>query len=380
MSGNLRIAIDMRPALRQGTGVGTFVEQLALALDSLEGDHSLALFSSSSRDRWPVDRLVGMQKSEVVDRRWPVRLLNLFWNRFGRPRIERFVGRVDIAHSPTPLLLPSKAAQVVTIHDLYFLRCPEQTRAEIRRDYAPLVRRHVKAADAVVAVSEATKSETVELLGVPAEKIVVCGEDAAPVFDQPPAEEELAWSRTIAPNPFFLFVGTIEPRKNLPLLLQAYGLLQKRYHKLQLVIAGERGWDFEAFDEGLSQLEVPARVVVTGYLDRRSLRALYHSATALVMPSHCEGFGLPLVEAMACACPLIVADNSSLPEVAGDAALYWRSGEASELSTLLEKMLTSDALRTELSQNGRRRRQLFSWRKTAEIVMGLYHDLAGVRG
>ncbi len=370
----------MRPALSRGTGVGTFVEQLALALDALEGDHSLALFSSSSKDRWPVDRLSGMRRSELVDRRWPVRLLNFLWNRVGRPRIERFVGRVDIAHSPTPLLMPSRAARVVTIHDLYFLRRPEHTRAEIRRDYAPLVRRHVKAADAVVAVSEATKTDAIELLDLPAERIAVCGEDAAPIFDLPPSEEETAWSMRLAAGPFFLFVGTIEPRKNLAPLLRAYGSLQERYQELQLVIAGERGWAFDDFDAELDRLPKPSRVVITGYLDRRSLRALYHRATALVMPSFCEGFGLPLVEAMAGGCPLIVADNSSLPEVAGDAALYWRSGEAEELATLLEKTLTNDALRTELLENGRRRRRLFSWGKTAEIVMKLYRDLAGVRG
>jgi glycosyltransferase involved in cell wall biosynthesis len=373
----LRIAIDIRPALRCGTGVGTFVEQLVLALDSLDGGHRLALFTSSSRHRWPADRLGALLRSEIHDRHWPVRLLNLLWNRLGRPRIERFVGPVDIAHSPTPLLLPSRGARVVTLHDLYFLRRPEQTRAEVRRDYAPLVRRQVVAADAVVAVSEATKADAVELLGLPPERISVCGEDAAPLFDQPPTAEELAWSEGVTAGPFILFVGTVEPRKNLPALLRAYGMLQAAHPELRLVIAGGRGWRIEEFESALRALPAPEHVIITGYLPQRRLRALYHRALALVMPSHCEGFGLPLVEAMACGCPLVVARNSSMPEVAGEAALYWKGSDDEELAELLEKVLEDSGLRDDLISKGGERRKHFSWRRSAGVVLGLYRELAG---
>ena len=375
----MRIAIDIRPALRRGTGVGTFVEQLVLALDALEGSHHLRLFTSSRSDRWPRERLASLQRAEVLDRRWPVGLLNLLWNRVGRPRIERFVGPVDVAHSPTPLMLPSRGARVVTLHDLYFLRRPEDTRAEIRRDYAALVRRHVAAADAVVSVSAATAADAEELLGLSPQRIVICREDAAPLFDDPPTEEELARSEEAASGPFLLFVGTIEPRKNLPALLRSYGRLQTRFPDLQLVVAGERGWGCGPFDEALAGLPAPQSVVITGYLNQKSLRAFYHRAVALVMPSHCEGFGLPLVEAMACGCPLIAADNSAMPEVAGDAALYWRSGDEDELTDLLETMLVDDAKRKELIEKGRKRRRHFSWKMTAEIVLKLYGDLAGGR-
>jgi glycosyltransferase involved in cell wall biosynthesis len=376
----LRIAIDIRPALKRGTGVGTFVEQLVIALDALDGDHSLALFTSSSKDRWPADRLPSLCRSQVFDRRWPVKLLNLLWNRLGRPHVERFVGLIDVAHSPTPLLLPSRAARIVTLHDLYFLRRPEHTRAEIRRDYPSLVRKHSAAADAVIAVSEATKSDAMELLGLPPERIIVCGEDAAPLFDKPPTAEELSWSREIAPEPFLLFVGTIEPRKNLPALLRAYGWLQSRNPELRLVIAGERGWGLQEFEATLAAIPNPGRVTITGYLEQTRLRALYHRAVALVMTSHCEGFGLPLVEAMACGCPLIAARHSSLPEVAGDAALYWKGGEEDDLAGLLEKVCEDSEVRERLIAKGRQRRRLFSWRRSAEKVLDLYRELAGAGG
>ena len=373
----MRVAIDIRPALRRGTGVGMFVEQLVLALDGLRGDHSLRLFTSSSKDRWPADRLAGLKRCEVIDRRWPVRLLNLLWARFGRPRIEHFVGKVEIAHSPTPLLLPSRAKRVVTLHDLWFLRRPEHTRAEIRRDYAPLIRRHVSAADAVVAVSAATADEAVELIGAPRGRMVICREDASPLFDEKPTEHELAWADNIVPGPFILFVGTIEPRKNLETLLRAFGIVQSRYPELRLVIAGGRGWGCEPFDEALEKLSDPGKVIVTGYIEQTAIRALYHRAAAMAMVSHCEGFGLPVVEAMACGCPLVLAQRSALPEVAGKAALYCGGDDEGEIAEQLTKLLEDSDLRADLVRRGGERRKEFSWALTAEIVLALYRDLAG---
>ena len=377
MDPDLRIAIDIRPALLRGTGVGTFVEQLVSALDSLDGGHRLLLFTSSWSDRWPRGRLEGLQRSQLFDRRWPVRLLNLLWHRLGWPPVERFVGPADVLHSPTPLLLPGRGAKVVTLHDLHFLRHPEHTRGEVRRDYAGLLRRHLAGADAVVAVSEATAREAEELLGLAPERVVVCGEDAAPLFDRPPSEGELRDSESLAPQPFFLFVGTIEPRKNLPDLLRAYAALQTAHPELRLVLAGERGWSLGPFEEALGSLPEPSRVVVTGYRDQVALRALYRRAVALVMPSLCEGFGLPLVEAMACGCPLIVAERSAMPEVAGDAALYWRGDHPEELAALMEMVLADGELHEDLGARSRRRRSAFSWRASAETVLALYRDLAG---
>lgn len=373
----MRIAIDIRPALRRGTGVGTFVEQIVLALDALPGGHELRLFTSSWKDRWPSDRLAGLGKAVVVDRRWPVKLLNLLWHRLGWPQVERFVGPVDIAHSPTPLMLPSRAPRIVTLHDLYFLRHPESLHAEIRRDYGRLVRRHVNKADAVLSVSEATALDAVELLGLPRERLTVCWEDAAPIYDERPGEAELEASKQIADEPFLLFVGTIEPRKNLVALLDAFTLLQPRHPELKLVLAGERGWGCETFDQALAGMQHPERVVITGYLDQVSLRSLYHRAIALVMPSHCEGFGLPLVEAMACGCPLVVSDNGSLPEIAGDAALIWRSGEPENLAQLLGEVVDDEDCRSGLVERGRERRSKFNWSESARRILKLYQDLVG---
>lgn len=371
------VTIDIRPALRKGTGVGTFVEQLVLALDAMPGDHELKLFSSSWKDRWPLERLGSLQRSDVFDRRWPVKFLNLFWHRWAWPPIDSFVGPTDVAHSPSPLLMPSKGARVITLHDLHFLRHPHHTHGEMRRDYPRLVRKHVARADAVLAVSAATARDAEELLGLPSDRVVVCSEDAAPLFNEPPSRDELAASEKAAPQPFLLFVGTIEPRKNLPTLLQAFALVKKRFPEIHLVVAGSKGWGWDDFAGEMRSLPDPGKVLVTGYLDPISLRALYHRAMALVMPSLCEGFGLPLVEAMACGCPLVVADNSALPEVAGEAALYWRSSDPEELAGLLIKVVEDTTVRQLLAKRGKDRRKHFSWEKTAGIVMSVYRDVVG---
>jgi len=369
------VALDIRPALTRGTGVGTFVEQLAVALDDLDVELQMRLFTSSAKERWDPGRLSDLKRSTIIDRRWPVRVLNGLWHRVGWPPVDRFVGRVDIAHSPTPLLMPTRGRKIVTLHDLYFLTHPEHTRAEIRRDYAPLVRRHVAAADAVLSVSQSTANAAMEHLDVPGERIRICGEDAAPIYDEPARPEELADVDRLVGRPFFLYVGTIEPRKNLPALLEAFDLFCETDDEAMLVIAGERGWGTSAFDDGLRQLRSRSRVWISGYRDQRFLRALYHRATGLVMPSRCEGFGLPLVEAMACGCPLLVADNTALPEVAGDAALYWSSDDPEDLAGLMAQLRDDETLRAQLVANGKRRRTEFSWRRSAERVYELYRDL-----
>ena len=355
--------------------MGTFVEQLARALDSLPGDHDIALFSSSLKERWPRERLDGFRKSHLVDKKIPVQLMNLLWHRASWPPVDMFTGRVDISHSPTPLILPSRGRKVITLHDLYFLKKPEHTVNEIRRDYPSMVKKHAAEADGILAVSQATANDAVELLGIDPGKITVGWNDAAPLYDEKPARRELETIRELVPAPFFLFVGTIEPRKNLTALLEAFSIVSKKRTDMMLVVAGAYGWKFEQFKDTLDRIHNHEKVWISGYRDNRFIRALYHCAEALIMPSFCEGFGLPLVEAMACGCPLIVADNSSLPEVAGDAALFWKSGKVDELAWLMESLVEDSETRAKLISRGKARRSSFSWNQTAEKVMGLYESL-----
>jgi len=371
----VRIALDIRPALREGTGVGTVVEELVRALDAAEGDHELRLFTSSFKDRWDAKRLAQLNRSTIIDAKWPVKLLNPLWHWIGMPKIESFVGPVDVAHSPTPLILPAKAKKIITLHDLYFFTHPEHTHDEIRRDYHRLVRRHTERADLISTVSHATKDAAVKHLGIEASRLRVCRPDASSFFDEDPCDTELDRVTSLTTRPFFLFVGTNEPRKNAEALINAFAQISSRNSDVALVFFGARGWKTRPFDLALESIPDKKRVIITGYRDRYLLRALYHRAIALVMPSHCEGFGLPLVEAMACGCPLIVRETSAMPEVAGDAAKYWSSGRIDELASIMESLFFDNEERSDLIQRGRLRRRNFSWKMTAKKTLLMYDEL-----
>ena len=218
----MRVLIDYRPALRERSGVGEFVFQLARLSRRIARhrgiEAQLTLFSSSWKDR--LERDAELHGAAIVDRRVPVSVLNLLWHRLEWPPVEMLSGSAfDVVHSPHPLLLPSRsAARVVTIHDLYFLTHPERSRAEVRRDYPALARAHAQRADQIIVPSQFTALDVERQLGVPAERVSVCPHGRP------------AWApRTTAPaDGYVLFFGTLEPRKNVAGLLDAYQRLIER--------------------------------------------------------------------------------------------------------------------------------------------------------
>jgi glycosyltransferase involved in cell wall biosynthesis len=227
----MEILVDYRPALRERTGVGEYIHQLARAYRRLHADN-VALFTSSWKDR-PAAGLGAELGARVVDRRVPVRVLNFAWHRMEWPPVEALAGRCDVVHAAHPLLIPARhAAQVVTIHDLFFLAAPERTQAEIRRDYVPLAGAHARRADAVITSTAYGKQQVVETLGVPAERVYVCPAGA-------PLGHDGRQPRPLPARGDILFLGTLEPRKNVGTLLDAYArLLERRPDAPRLVLAG----------------------------------------------------------------------------------------------------------------------------------------------
>lgn len=362
----MRILLDYRPALRQRTGVGHYVHELAAAmLPRLAPGESLALFSSSWKDRLEPRVLPG---ATVVDVHIPVRLLNLAWHRLEWPSVERFAGAVDVAHSTHPLLLPSRerAIKVVTVYDLDFLDHPGRTRAEIRRDYPALAPRHAQRADLVVVISEHTAREVRNRLGVPAERIVLCRPGAPPASDAP---------RPDRPGPI-LFVGTIEPRKNLPTLFAAYEELVARNPAAPpLVLAGGA---VEQSEEILGSLRARAalagRVEYRGYVSDAERQALYASASMLVLPSFQEGFGMPAVEAMQAGVPVIASTGGALPEVVGTAGITVDPADVPGFSAAMERLLADPVERQRRIETGREQARLFSWTASAATLLEAYRE------
>ena len=362
----MRILLDYRPALRQRTGVGHYVHELAAAmLPRLMPGESLVLFSSSWKDRVEPDALPG---ARFVDVRVPVRVLNLAWHRLEWPPVERFAGAVDVAHSTHPLLLPSRdrAVKVTTVYDLDFLDHPGRTRAEIRRDYPALAARHAQRADLVVVISEHTARQVRNRFGVAADRIVLCRPGAPTALDAP---------RPDRPGPI-LFVGTIEPRKNLPTLFAAYEALVARNRAVPpLVLAGGAVEQSEEILGGLrARAAIAGRVEYRGYVSDAERQALYASASMLVLPSFNEGFGMPAVEAMQAGVPVIASTGGALPEVVGTAGLSVDPADVAGFCAAMERLLTDPVEYERLANAGREQARLFSWTASAATLLDAYRE------
>jgi glycosyltransferase involved in cell wall biosynthesis len=359
------------------TGVGRYVSGLAGALAGLDSENEYVLFSSSLKERAaPHDFPSNFR---LLDRRIPVRVLNWSWHRLGRPTLDRLCGReLDVSHSPHPLILPSRRAKtVVTIHDLFFLRHPELTAAEIRRDYASLVREHAQRADGILTVSETTAVEIEEQLGLGREKIHVVHNavDFESLAPRPDKEKQIALLYDL-PARFALFVGTLEPRKNLPTLLEAIGLLVERGWEGDLLLVGGSGLDEAKIDDIVERRRIGSRVLKLGYVPPEHLPTIYRRARVLVNPSLWEGFGLPPLEAMACEVPVVVSDIPAHREVAGDAARYVETSAPESIAEGIEQVWNDEVVRQDLIERGSRRAKGFTWEQTARKTLELYHRLA----
>lgn len=363
----LTIGLDFRPALSRATGVGRYFQGLVAGLTRVDPDNDYVLFSSSWKERAPeVPRPANFR---LVDRRVPVRVLNALWHRLEAPSVDWLSGtKVDIAHSPTPLILPSRRARsVITICDLFFLEHPEATTREIRRDYVNLVRSHAQRADAIVAISETTAKDVVDKLDVPPERVHVIHAGLDERFLSPAGSN--------GHENYLLTVATLEPRKNVPTLLEAVAVLRKRGWDGRLRIAGGNGLDSTRVDETIARLELGGVVEKLGYVGSETLSSLYRGASAVVLPSLWEGFGLPLLEAMASGVPLVASDIAVHREVADGAAVFAEPNDSGALADAIDRVVSDDNLRSELVSRGRERASQFSWESSAQKAVALYRTL-----
>ena len=368
----MQILVDYRPALRARTGVGEYMHEIIRAYTAAHDD-DVAAFTSSWRDRpdaGTADRL----GARVVDRHVPVRLLNFLWHRLQWPPVEALAGSVDVVHAAHPLMIPSRrAARVVTVHDLYFLDHPEGTHGEIRRDYPALTARHALAAEAVVTPSQYTKDLVVSRLAVPAERVYACPFGA-------PAWRQLGRQPNSPADGYFLFVGTLVARKNLPTLLDAYArLVTTRSDSPRLMIAGAATPEATPWLQRLEQPPLAGHVEHIGYVSDGEREQLYAGALALLMPSLDEGFGVPALEAMAAGIPVIASNRGSLPEVIGDAGTLLDAADVDGFAAAMDRIARDRAWARERGAAGLARAGLFTWRATALRLRQAYLDAVARR-
>jgi glycosyltransferase involved in cell wall biosynthesis len=321
----------------------------------------LLLFSSSWKDRLNDAVIPG---ADVVDSRIPVSVLNFAWHRLEWPPIEQMAGPIDIAHSLHPLLMPARrAAQVVTVHDLYFLDQPANTAVEIRRDYPALAGAHARRADAVITVSEYTAGKIRSQLALDQPTISICP-PGAPAWT--PVERR-------SPDGHILFMGTVEPRKNVTALLRAYAMLVgRRPDTPALAIAGKVAPACQSVLDDIAKPPLAGRVRLVGYVSGVERERLYREASMLVLPSFDEGFGMPALEAMTLGIPVVVSNRGALPEVVGDAGLLVDPEDHAGLAAAMERLLNDPALAAGNAAAGITRARRFTWDATAAGLLEAY--------
>lgn len=373
----MRVGIDVSAVTTAPTGVGTYIRAiLAETLRQAAPGEEFLGFSSGLADM-DVPALAGLHARRHL--RVPTRALYQCWNLLGTPKPDALLGGVDVYHATNFFLPPvARARCILTIYDLTFLRHPEWCSPKIVGPFSRSVRKHAQAADAILTCSEASKRDIAELLDCPAEKITVAYGAADPLFqpvDRDQAREDVFAHHGIE-GPYILFLSTVEPRKNIDGLLAAFSrLLDTVPHTLVLV--GREGWNQEPLPAMIARHGLQGRVRHVGYVrDRSDLPKLYAAADAFVLPSFYEGFGIPVLEAMACGCPVVTTRRASLPECGGEAALYVEPDDPDNIAHGIRKVLQSPELAADLRARGLDQAAKFTWAGAASTVLDLYRSLA----
>ena len=369
----MHIALDSRLTYyRRYSGIGQYIVHLAEQLPGLDLDHHYTILHSR-KDHMPPHHPAAHLQAVWTPSHHSLEQLTL--------PLELARLRFDLLHSPD--FIPPFAGRfrrLITVHDLNFLYFPQFLTTESRRYYNNQITHAVHIADHILADSDATRLDLIRLLNVPEEKITVVwlAPNANIYRVLEPIEMAGARERLNLPAQFILFAGTLEPRKNVADLLRAYRLLLDRErHQPDLILAGSRGWLFDETRALLSELRLTDRVRWIESPSNDDLTALYNLATVFVLPSHYEGFGLTVLEAMSCGAPVIISDRGSLPEIAGGAALEIDPDDPVELADTIGRVLDDTVLQHRLRYMGLERVKEFSWERCARETLAVYHRVLG---
>ena len=373
----MHVTIDVSPTAQKHAGLGRYAGEIARALDQGEAALNLSLFYNrqGAAELPPYLRHIPHRSVNVGNKPWRMAVL---LSQLSRWPLDKTFGAVDIFHATNHLLAHfSRAKTVFTLHDLIFLQFPEYHLPYNRWYLTLAMPRFLAAADLIVTPSECSRRDAVKQYGVPESKIKVIYEAAAPYLKpvEDPADLDRVRQKYHLPEKFILHVGTIEPRKNLARLLDAFKACLADWPALKLVLVGKKGWLHDSFFQHLQALGLRECVIFPGYVADGDLPACYQLAEVFVFPSLYEGFGLGPLEAMACGTPVVCSNRSSLPEVVGDAGLLVDPVDTTALTVALRRVLADADLRLDLKQRGLARAQQFSWTRAAAELADLYRGL-----
>jgi glycosyltransferase involved in cell wall biosynthesis len=369
----MRVTIDAVPLLVRSAGVKNYLYYWIQALEREAGDVAIELFPYLSRPDVLDHEISAANPLSTYARLGALFLLN----RFPNDLAGWMTPQTDVFHTCKLLNPPRRAKLTATVHDLTCWLLPEPHSPRNVAADKVFAERILRRADGIIAVSEATRQDAVRILGLPPERIRVIHHGVAPAFFEVGPEDGVrVRERYGLKLPYLLFVGAIEPRKNLDVLLNAHRQLPASLREeVELVVAGPMGW---ARRETLERLRSPDRGVrYIGYVAEEDLPGLFSAATAFVYPSLYEGFGFPVVQAMAAGVPVITSNVSSLPEVSGGAAVLVDPRSEAELSRAIHDVLTSPSLRQELASRGRIGAKRFTWEECARRSLEFFAQVAG---
>jgi len=373
------IGIDGLPLTSRRTGVGHYTFELAHALALIAPDEQFSLISQSPFHATVLAEIktapllnLGLKNpaTTLISRRWWAIGLPLYLKRAG----------IDLFHGTNyDVPLWNKRRNIITVHDLSIFSHPEKHKDDIGRRARRRLPIMIRSTARIITPTESVKREIVERFGTEPDKITVIPEAARQAFRPAHLNETAETRRRLdIKNDFILFVGTIEPRKNLSTLVRAFAQVTRRTSRqLQLVIAGGQGWLMDDFHLLINEAGIRDFVRMTGYLDDEDLRALYSSCKVFVYPSLYEGFGLPPLEAMACGAPVIASRISALSETLEDSALFIDPTDVEAVAKTIVDLLENEEQRIRLASRGLKHAARFSWEKTARLTLEAYYQVLG---
>ncbi len=376
-----KIGVDATSALTQGGGIGRYTRELFRAVSDLDATNQYQLISAKLVAEQPVanplpDASNFAYRAGLLSERWLYRL----WYRARVPLpVQLMTGKIDLFHSPDFVLPPvsGNIPTLLTVHDLSFVHFAEVYMPSLVSYLNAVVPWSVKRATHILADSEATKDDLMAIYGVSAEKITTLYAGIGSDFQPVTKEKQFRTVRKkydLGDAPYILSVGTVQPRKNYQMLIRAFAPIAKEFPH-NLAIAGGKGW---LFDDILNEIEaqgLQGRVKFLGFVDDADLPTLYSDAALFAMPSIYEGFGIPILEAMACGAPVISSDASCLPEVVEDAGVLLSPNDQDAWTNTMRDLLNDATRRTRLVGKGAIQCRKFTWAKSAEQLINLYSEL-----
>ncbi len=365
----MRVCIDIQSAIAQRAGVGRYTKLLVehLAAARVPADELALFYFDFKRHGIPFPAPGASQRAC----RWlPGRFIQKAWKTIGWPPFDRFAGNADVFHFPNFIRPPlTRGKSVVTIHDLAFLRMPETIEQKNYHYLKSCIRETVEKSDAIIAVSEFTRKEIIELLGVAPEKVFAIHSGIEP----PKTKPETGNLKPESEAPFLFTVGTLEPRKNYSFLIDVFDRLEN--FEGELVIAGGRGWKFEPVLERIAKSPRRERIRILDFVSDDDLDRLYRTCSLFIFPSLYEGFGFPPLEAMARGTPVVSAATGSLPEVLGDSAMLIENFDAGNWAEKISPLLADEAARKKIAARGPQHSRKFTWQETARKTWEIYKSL-----